>query len=89
MQCTEGDVAEWSERFGNGAVGRGIEPGIDQLATGTFYHTSIKGYLFKSGDCQGSERGGMGIAFHMLCPRYSEHLISDHIATWLWEPFIF
>ena len=48
------------------------------------------GYLFRIREGQGSERRGMGSAFHQLCPRYSGTLIpTAPTAIRLWDTFTF
>ena len=38
-------------------------------------HPAVNGYLFRIREGQGSERRGMGFAFHLLCPRYNGTLM--------------
>ena len=46
-------------------------------------------YLFRIREEQGSERRGMGSAFHQLCPRYSGILSPTAPTIRLWETFTF
>ena len=51
---------------------------------------AVNGYLFRIWEGLGSERRGMGSAFHQLCPRYSGTLsLTVPTAIRLWETFTF
>ena len=51
---------------------------------------AVNGYLFRIREGLGSERRGMGSAFHQLCPRYIGTLTPiAPTAIRLWETFTF
>ena len=48
-----------------------FEAGLCHARTGKLSLSAVNGYLLQIREGQGSERRGMGSAFHQLCPRYS------------------
>ena len=73
------------------AVKREFEAGLRRATTGKLsVNPAVNGYLFRIRKGKGSERRGMGSAFHQLCPRYSGTLTPTvPMAIRLWETFTF
>ena len=70
------------------AINREFEAGLCNATTGkiSLVNPAVNGYLFQIREGLGSERRGMGFAFHQLCPRYSGTLTpTASTAVMLWE----
>ena len=87
-------MVEWSKRLGYGAESRrkviGSRLGFAMRRLGDSVNPAANGYLFQTREANGSERRGMGFAFHFLCPRYIGTLsFTASKAIRLWETFTF
>ena len=74
------------------AVSREFEARLRHAATGKLSLSTQQkmGTFFELGKDKGSERRGMGSAFHQLCPRYSRTLTpTAPTAIRLWDTFTF
>ena len=90
-----GTVVKWLEQLGYSAESRRIawvrgsaSPCGDWKTLSV--NPAVNEYLFRIREGYGSERRGMGSAFHQLCPRYSGTLTpTAPMANRLWETFTF